>query len=485
MVDGVWILAAIVGGIICFIIIIGLFVSNYLKAEPNEALILTGRRHRVVVEDKHGRHVITRGWRAVVGGAAFKIPVIEKVSKLSLELMNLSDVRVINAYSMEGVPVTIDAVANVKISSEDQMLARAVERFLGSSKDQVKQIIKETLEGQLRDIIGVLTVEQLYRERDMFVQKTLDQTGDELAKIGVIIDIINIQDIRDEKGYLEALGERRTAEVKRDAAVGTALAQRDAMIQSENARREGETVKAEQERMIAEAQKERDVAKQNYRGETFAAEKRADQKGPLAEAQMRQEVVVEQQKVSEAQENARMKVETARALAEEQRYRAEVVIPADAQKQSKILEAEGESQRILRIKEAEAEGIRKVAMAEADGLRAKADAWNQFGEAAKLNLVLETYRQVAAQGAQAIGNISFDKVVAIDGGGGSEGGSSVTRLMNAAPGALVKFMEQMKAATGIDIEDFLKGYLGNKAKTVEVKQVESKPAKQVEKKEEK
>lgn len=456
--DAMMIGIVVVAGIVGFIIILALFVANYIKAEPHEAIILTGRKHKRIIEDEHGRRVVRTGWRSIVGGATLKIPVIEKINRITLELMNLSDVKVVNAYSKEGVPITIDAVANVKISSEEEMLGRAIERFLGSNKQHIKQIIRETLEGQLRDIIGVLTVEQLYQERDMFVQKTLEQTGEELAKIGVIIDIINIQDIRDEKGYLEALGEKRTAEVKRDATIGTAQAQRDAMIESETARREGETVKAEQERMIAEAQKDRDVAKENYRGETLSAEKHADQRGPLAEASARKEVVVAEQDVLAQEQKAREHVELAKARAEEQRYRAEVIIPADAEKQSQILRAEGNAQQILKVKEAEAGGIRKVSIAEADGLKAKAEAWNAYGEAAKLNLILETYTKVAEKGAEALGQVKFDKVVAID-GGDSKGGNSVSRLMNAAPGALVKFMEQMKAATGIDIEEFLKGYL--------------------------
>ena len=169
------------------------FARNYIKAEPNEALIFTGRKDRAT----------GRGWRAVVGGAKLRIPVLERVSRISLETMNLPDVTVAKAWSKEGVPVTIEAVANVKIASESELLAKAVERFLGTSPERIMQIIKETLEGQLRDIIGVLTVEQLYQERDMFVQKVLAQSGDELAKIGVIIDIINIQDIRELIGSLK------------------------------------------------------------------------------------------------------------------------------------------------------------------------------------------------------------------------------------------------------------------------------------------
>jgi len=421
-----------------------IFAANYIKAEPHEALVFTGRRHRAT----------KRGWVAVVGGAKFRIPVLEIVNKISLKTMNLPEVRVEAAYSAEGVPVTIEAVANVKISSEQEMLAKAVERFLGTSDQQIKQIIKETLEGQLRDIIGVMTVEQLYQERDMFVNKVLQQSGEELAKIGVIIDIINIQDIRDERGYLEALGRKRTAEVIRDAEIGEAEAKRDAMMQSETARREGEVVRADQEKQIAEAEKDRDVAKQNYVGQTLGATRKAEQQGPLFEAKARQEVVIEEQKVLEEQQKARERVEAARAEAEEQKYRADRVIPAEADRQAVVLKAEGEAAAILRRAEAQAKGIQLKLEAEAEGLRKKAEAWNSYGKAAQLNLALEAIKEVAGKGADALGEIKFDKVIAIDSGG--EGDTAVNRMMTAAPAGLVKFMEQMKAATGMDLADILK-----------------------------
>ena len=434
--------------VIAVLSIVLIIANNWLKAEPNEALIFTGRKNKVQTKD--GRTIV-RGWRAVVGGAKLRIPIMERVNRISLKTMNLADVRVEKAYSKEGVPVTIDAVANVKISGDEGMLDRAVERFLGTDARQIQQIIKETLEGQLRDIIGVLTVEELYQKRDMFVNKVLDQAGEELAKLGAIIDIINIQDIRDERGYLEALGIKRTAEVKRDAAIGQAEADRDAMQESETARREGEVVRAEQEKQIAEAEKNRDVAKQQYRGETLGANMKAEQQGPLAEAKARQDVVVQEQKVLEEQQKARAKVETAKAQAEEQKYRAEVVVPADAQKQAAILKADGEAEAILMVAEARAKGTQMQLEAEAKGLREKAEAWNAYGKAAQLNLTLEAVKAVAEHGANSIGQVKFDKVIALDSGSG-DGDGAVNRLMTAAPGALVKFLEQMKAATGIDLE---------------------------------
>jgi flotillin len=294
----------------------------------------------------------------------------------------------------------------------------------------------------------------------MFVNKVLEQAGEELAKIGVIIDIINIQDIRDEKGYLEALGIRRTAEVKRDAAIGQAEADRDAMKESETARREGEVVRAEQERQIALAEKDRDVAKQQYVGETLGATKKAEQQGPLAEARARQGVVIEEQKVLEEQQKARERVEAARAEAEEQKYRAEVVIPAEAERQSAILRADGEAAAILKRAEAQAKGIQLTLEAEAEGLRKKAEAWNAYGKAAQLNLALEAIKSVAQAGAQSIGQVKFDKVIALDSGDGSD--SAVNRMLTAAPAGLVKFLEQIKTATGVDLTEKLQEIMAMK-----------------------
>ncbi len=459
-----WVFWVIIAVVFVFFSILILFINNYLKAEPNEALIFTGRKFRKwIIDEKGEKRRIVLGWRAIVGGARLKIPVIEKVSRLSLELMNLPSVRVEAAYSKEGVPVTVESVANVKISSEEGMLARAVERFLSASVAQVKQIIRETLEGQLRDIIGFLTVEELYQKREMFVNRVLEQAGDELSKIGVIIDIINIQDIRDDRGYLEALGEKRTAEVMRDAEIGKAEAMRDAMIRAETARREGEVVRSEQERQISEAEKERDVAQQTYLGETLGSQKKAEQQGPLAEAKARQAVVREQQKVLEEEQKARELYEKARAEAEEQRFRADTVIPAEANRDAKILEAEGEAAKILKIKEAEATGIKKIMLAEAEGLERKAKAWEKFGEAAQLNLMLEAMKIIAEKGADALGQINFANVVAIDSGSGDGSGSSgaISRVMTAAPAALVKFSEQLKALTGIDLNGMIKKRIEN------------------------
>ena len=507
---GEFVIPIVIGAVAVVVLAIGAVTAmNYRKAEPNEALILTGRKYKVKVRDADGsEREVSRGWRAVVGGGTVKFPVLERESRMSLELMNLKNVRVVAAYSAEGVPVTIDAVANVKVGSEAQMLALAVERFLSVPMDEIQMVIKETLEGQLRDIIGMLTVEELYQKREMFVERVLRQAGDELGKIGIQIDIINIQDIRDEQGYLNALGEKRTAEVKRDAEVGRALAEAETMQKAETAKREGLTVRAEQERQVKEADKDRDVAAAGYVGLTEASQAEAAQQGPIHDAKARQVLVVEEQKVVVAETEARKdvvqteqavlrveqeereKVQLARARAEAALKKADVVVPAEAAKEAAIVQADGSRQAVVltadgaaeavkREAAAEAERIKAVALAEADGIRAKgeaeaevlerkAESYKKFEHAAILSLQLETLQAVAGAAATGLDKVTFDKIVAIDGGGsGAEGASgdhALVRMVQSGPKVITDFVEQIYAIHGVDLRDALKEELTRRVK---------------------
>jgi len=443
---------AIAAVVVVVLAIFAIFSTNYIKAEPDRALILTGRK----------------GSRAIVGGAALRIPLLEVVSWMSLRNMNLPDIKVEKAYNSEGVPVTIEVVANTKISSEKDMLDRAIERFLGKSPEEIKRVIKETIEGQLRDIIGTMTVEQLNQDKERFKSLVLKESGEELAKMGIIIDVINIQSISDEYGYLEALGQKRTAEVKRDAEVGTANAERDAMKLAETARREGLTVKAEQEALVAEAEKERDVSMQKYQGETLAAKEKANQQGPLAKEQAEKYVLVAQQQKLEAEEKARKDVESAKADANAQLFRATTVVPADADRQAAVLKAEGEAAAIKAVADAEAhqervkgeaEGaaIRAKLLGEAEGTRDLAEALNKYEEAGKLKITLDYAKVVAEVGAKTLDNVMPDKVVVFDGNGNGSG-NGLARALTAGPEAMVQWNEKMKAMTGIDVTKMFEQY---------------------------
>lgn len=442
-----------------------MFSSNYIKAEPDRALILTGRKYKLTTPD--GK-IITRGWRSIHGGATLRIPILEKINWMSLRNMNLPDISVHAAYSKEGVPVTIEVVANTKISSESEMLSRAIERFLGIAPDEIKRVIKETIEGQLRDIIGTMTVEELNQDRETFVARVLQQSGEELGKMGILVDVINIQKISDPNGYLDALGRKRTAEVIRDAEIGEAEAKRESTIKTETAKREAAVVKADQERQTAEAEKNRDVAKQQYQGETMAATEIAAQRGPLAKAEAEKEVVAAQQRVKESEEKARREVEAAKASADEQKYKAIVVVPADAERQRAIKIAEGEAEAVKRRAEAaayeieikgrsEGEAEKAKLTGQAEGTEKMANALNVYQESGKLKITLDALVEVAKAGAVTLDNFVPEKVIAFDGGGGN-GRSTLSDLAVSGPIALSRFVESVGGAMGIDLMKLVKDY---------------------------
>jgi len=455
-----------VGAVVVVIIIaFVMFSTNYLKAEPDRALILTGRKYKVKLADGS---IVERGWRSVVGGATLRIPILETTAWMSLRNMNLPNVSVHEAYSSEGVPVSIEVVANTKISSESEMLGRAIERFLGVEVEKIKQVIKETIEGQLRDIIGTMTIEQLNQDREVFVQRVLAQSGGELAKMGIAVDVINIQKITDPNGYLDALGQKRTAEVKKDAAIGTAEAERDAMQKAETAIQEGLTVKAQQQALVASANKERDVAMQDYHGQTISAEAKAAQQRPLADAIARQEVVKQEQGVFEQEQKARKAVEAAKADANAELYRANVVVPADANKQAAILKAEGEAKAIKEVAEAEAYRIRVAGEAEGEAIKAKllgeakgteelAEALNKYEESGRLSITLDTMKLVAQYSADAIGKVIPEKVIVFDGGGSNGTGGALARAINTAPVAIQQFFEGLEMTTGMNLAKAIGG----------------------------
>src|ERR1700693_1750415 len=247
MQSGVAILAAIVIVIVMFLLLYMVF-SRYTKVGPNQVLIVSGRKHRL--ED--GSVV---GFRIVKGGGTFVYPVLEKVDILSLELLTI-DVQTPEVYTSKGVPVKVDGVAQIKVKGDDISIATAAEQFLSKGVDDIKNIAMQTLEGHLRAILGTMTVEDIYQNRDAFASKVQEVAAGDMANMGLSIVSFTIRDIRDGQGYLEALGKPRIAQVKRDAVIAQAEADRDAMIKSSQATQAGQEAKFAADSKIAEAQRD-------------------------------------------------------------------------------------------------------------------------------------------------------------------------------------------------------------------------------------
>src|SRR5580765_2867573 len=209
-----------------------LISRNYIKVSPNAVAVLSGRKRKL----PDGRVV---GYRMVKGGAALRIPLLEKVEYLHLNVMTIP-LEIKRAYTLKGVPVSVKAVANVKIRGDDTSMQAAAERFLGMTPDVIQKVIFQTLEGHLRSILGTLTVEEVNSDRQSFAQKLTSEAAADLERMGIGVDVLTVQEISDEEGYLDALGKKRTAEVKRDGTIGEAEATRDSKIKSALAMQEGD-----------------------------------------------------------------------------------------------------------------------------------------------------------------------------------------------------------------------------------------------------
>ena len=399
-----------------------MFVArNYLKCPPNEVLIFSGRKHKV--RDEQGKVIGERGYRLITGGAGFRIPLLEIVDRISLNTFQV-EVKILNSPNVDGVPITLDAVANLKVASDSQILPAAVERLLGKERKEgdekdIRGIATTTLEGILREIAGTLTIEQIIRERQTISQQVQSTGTGELAKLGLRIDNFVITRVEDGQGYIEALGKKRTAEVIRDAGIGEAEAQREATIQASTAKREGEQKRLENEAKIADAERDLNVKKAQYKAETEREQASADLARSLQEAEINQELRRKQVAVEEAEVKARIAVAQQEAERKEQELVATVLKPAEATRQAAVIKANGEADAEVRG----AEGDRQAMVSRAEGEKARLAAEGEGRAAAE-----------AAQRRQ-IGQAEGD---AIRAKGQAEGDAIQAKLLAEAEGFLKK-----------------------------------------------
>jgi flotillin len=471
---------AILLGLLGVFAAMALFARNYIKVPPSMVAIFYGRKHTLV--DEHGNRSVV-GFRVVRGGAALRVPVLEKVEYLSLNIISIP-LKISRAYTKEGVAVTVEAVANVKIASDDASLRGASERFLGMSTDQIKSVIFQTLEGHLRAILGTLTVEEINADRQAFAQKMTDEAAVDLKKMGVNIDILTIQQISDEMGYLDALGKKRTAEVKRDAIIGEAQAQRDAMIKSALADQEGKTKRYEADIAIAQSLRDKETKQAEFNATVQAKTAESAQAGPLATAVAKQRVTEQETRIDQVRKQQEVLVQEQEVARRQNELQATVVKPAEAERQAAIARAEGEKQatiiraeatqkeleyegageaakierigraeaaKVLAIGEAEAEVIKKKLLAEAEGLHKKAEAWKNFNEAAVINMVVEKMPELAHAFATQLAGIDKINIIEMGNGNGAHGSGGIGKVMGTVGGGMSAMLDMLKDQFGVDI----------------------------------
>ena len=356
----------VVAGLI-FLLILGIFVKGLLVlSSPNEVVVLSGRKHRTPEGE-------TVGYRWFKGGRALRWPLLEKVDRLNLNAMNL-EVGVPGAITKGGIRINIQAIANVKIHGEMPFMGNALERLLGKSEDNIRQIAREQLEANLRGAASALTPEEINEDRTRFAEELSNEADSDLNKLGFDLDTLKVQDVSDDKGYLEAIGRRRASEVVRDAEIAESAARKEAEnvkaqnaalieIQQAQADADARTEKAalNQKSQIAEAQ-----AKAATEVEMAQREADAEMAQARAHAEARSERAVQDQKaqIAETQAKAATEMEQAQReadageMAATSQQRSQV---AQAQAQQAITEAQG----ALRIKKAQADGAAQAAENEA------------------------------------------------------------------------------------------------------------------------
>lgn len=353
------IVGVIVGIVVALLIALMLLSKNYIKVSPNQAAVISGRTRRL-------GDGTTVGYRQVRGGATLVVPFLEKVEYLDLNVITVP-LATSRAYTSQGVPVSVKAVANVKIKGDDESLRAAAERFLGMPQDQFHGLIFQTLEGHLRAILGTLTVEEINNDRQSFAQKLTSEAAGDLEKMGIGLDALTIQEISDDEGYLDALGKRRTAEVKRDAEIGQAEANRDSKIKASLALQEGEKVRLETEALIAQSNRQTEIQKAQVTAEIQKERATANQAGPLAEAKAQQEVVAEEVRIERIRTQEQIAVQEQEVLRKEKELEATVVKAAEAQRRAAVLLAQGQQEAAILAAEGNKQA--QIAQAEADAAK--------------------------------------------------------------------------------------------------------------------
>lgn len=440
------------------------YASRVKKVGPNQVLVISGRgeagREMETVESK---------FRIVTGGRAFVWPILERVDDLSLEIMTIH-ITTPDVPSVQGVNVTVDGVAQVKIGSDENSIRTASIQFLSKTQDQIEHVAHETLAGHLRAMVGTLTVEQLYRDREAFAQKVQEVSGEDMASMGLEIVSFVIKDIKDDEGYLEALGRPRVAQVKRDAAIGEAEAARDATIESAKARQEGESAKYVAETKIAESRKDYEVQQAAYEAEInrrraeseIAYTLQQNIENQKVKAESVQVEVVEKQKQIEVEEQEAQRKEkellaTVRRPAEAEEFRIRTL--ANARQYQLQTEASGEAEAIRQRGQAEADAararglaeaeiIREQGLAEAEATEKKALAWQQYTQAAVLQQILDKLPEMAEAVARPLSKT--ERIVVISNGDGGNG-TGASRISEDVTRVVAQVPATVEALTGIDL----------------------------------
>lgn len=427
------------------VVVLLLLLCNYRKVPPNIALVISGCiRRRYKVKDESGKVVVKKfGYRIVRGGATLVIPFLERVDKLNLGIMQV-DIRTTQPVpSQEYISVMVDGVANIKVGSDDVSIATAAEQFLNWKQEDIAAIAQQVLEGNMREIIGRMTIADLVQNRDKFATETSRAAAADMANMGLEIINITIQNFSDKEGVVETMATKNIVEKERDAQIAKAEAEQ-----------QGHKAKVEADALMAEQSKDLELKQAEYKIQADRA--RADSDIAYNVQQEIARKSFEEQRAQAEMIRLQKQTELEKQQVEIQRQKLNVEIreKAEAERDARIAQAEAakaeeqaKADAAYYAAQKEAEAILLKGKAEAEAIELKALAMQKYGEAAMLEMVVDKLPEVA----KAIGEplAQTDKMILF-------GEGSATGLTRDITGSMMQTFEALKAAVGLDVPKMLK-----------------------------
>lgn len=452
----------LIGALVLVAFIIFL-ILGYLKSPPDTAYIISGLGKR----------------RILIGKAGWRVPFFERVDKLSLRVMQV-DVKTSEAVpTNEFINVSVDGVANVKISSDPQLLQRAAETLLGMRRQELISLVTQVLEGNMREIVGSVGLKEMVQDRQGVAKKITENVVPDMQKLGIEVVNFNIQSFRDNAGTIENMGIDNVEQIRKNAQIAKAIAQRDIAIATAQAQEEANAIKVEADKKIAEQNTDLSVqqAEMQVKADTKKAE--ADAAYSIQQESQRKTIEITKANADIARREKEAELAEKEIALKERKLDAEVRKQADAMKYKAEKEAEArliqrqreaeaqkyealqqaeakkaEAEALRYAMEQEAEGIRAKGIAEAEAIEKKAEAQKKMGEASILEMYLTALPEVVKNAAAPLAQT--DKIVMY-------GDGNSTKLVKDIVASANQVAEGMKESTGIDLQALLAGYAGGKA----------------------
>lgn len=415
-----WVVAAAVALAVAVLGLIQFIRLFLFIARPSETLVFSGGIHIAEDGSKVGYRLVKNGQRAI------RVPILETVSALDMTVLPI-DVVVQNAYSRGNIPLEIHAIANVKIHSDPRWLRNAVERFNTKSKADIQLVAQQTLEGALREVLAQLTPEEVNEDRLKFAEKLIHAVEDDLQKLGMQLDTLKIQSVSDGTGYLDSIGRPKIAGALRDAENAENQAAQEIQQAQAQALQRSELARASAQTEILKKQNELRQVKAQLEGEAQAVEREAEAAAKTARAMAEREL------------------QGIRAQLEQRRLMADVIIPAEVQRQAQQILAKGAAAPTV-----------ENGIAAAEVLDVMSEAWTSMGPQAKELYVIQHLEQIVGTVVSSLENVNVKEVNVLDQGDGS----ALASYAATYPKMVASVMTALKDTTGVDVPAILANQKG-------------------------